>query len=395
LIVLGATLGVAWIKLDGFSNHLWRGGLAGCSLLALAVIVLVGNRNDSAVARALACAPVVYLGRISYGVYLWHWPIIVLANPGRVGFGGWPLDLLRVGLTLAVSALSFRYIEQPLRHGSLRLRAWVPAGLATGVLSLVVAWPGAATASPPAPISPHLATLVDQTGPVRMVVLGDSTGFDFVFALDRYRADLDLEMRPMADPNCAPGEFGGQVRYPDGQIVSLPPQCHRQLDFLRTQLREWNPDVVLFMYSGAATAARPVEGRWVRSCDPVYDRRWTTGLAERLDLALEARATAAVVNAPYARGERIPPGNDRFVVCQNRATEAAISMSTTGSGEGHRPGVAEVDLAGWVCPQGECRIDADSGELLRPDGIHFGGDSIDDAALWIYEQVLVGMTPGS
>lgn len=74
------------------------------------------NMTQTAVARALSVAPVVYVGKISYSLYLWHWPLLVFAD---YEFGhelqGWHRVLL-MAAAVAISALSYRYVEQPARR---------------------------------------------------------------------------------------------------------------------------------------------------------------------------------------------------------------------------------------------------------------------------------------
>lgn len=85
-----------------------------------AVVTLIGVAGvemapTSIAARALSVRPMTYLGRISYGTYLWHWPIIVLVGAGWVLT---PLEMAgvaAVGAT-AVSAVSFRLLETPIRR---------------------------------------------------------------------------------------------------------------------------------------------------------------------------------------------------------------------------------------------------------------------------------------
>ena len=64
-----------------------------------------------------------WIGRRSYGIYLWHWPIFVLTRPGLdVTFGGWQLLAVRLGATLVAAELSYRFVEMPVRNGSLVAR---------------------------------------------------------------------------------------------------------------------------------------------------------------------------------------------------------------------------------------------------------------------------------
>jgi peptidoglycan/LPS O-acetylase OafA/YrhL len=61
---------------------------------------------------------------ISYGVYLYRWPIDIVLNHSRVGLGGWPLFTVQASCTIAVAVASYRWLEQPIRHGALSARQW-------------------------------------------------------------------------------------------------------------------------------------------------------------------------------------------------------------------------------------------------------------------------------
>ena len=102
-----------------------RGGLPR-SAPRLAALVVADARlvEPGWFSRALAWRPLHFIGTISYGIYLWHWPVIVYLNGARTGLSAWPLDLLRIAVTLALSAASYYLVERPVRqarlHGSAR-----------------------------------------------------------------------------------------------------------------------------------------------------------------------------------------------------------------------------------------------------------------------------------
>lgn len=80
-----------------------------------ALIILCGG--ETRVARALSCRPVVFIGLISYSLYLWHWPVLVFA---RYGFGlvdlPWPVITACLFVMIALAVLSWKYIEAPFRN---------------------------------------------------------------------------------------------------------------------------------------------------------------------------------------------------------------------------------------------------------------------------------------
>ncbi len=108
------------------TNFMFEGGFLVCAALAGLVVAdarlkIRGRGSWHGGWRVAAAAPVI--GTISYGIYLWHWPVIVYLNGARTGLSAWPLDLLRVVVTLALSTASYYLVERPIRLA--RLHGWV------------------------------------------------------------------------------------------------------------------------------------------------------------------------------------------------------------------------------------------------------------------------------
>jgi peptidoglycan/LPS O-acetylase OafA/YrhL len=107
---------------------LYRWGLTGIALVVGILIAGVALQVDGPVGRLLSLAPLVGLGRISYGVYLWHWPIFRYLHEAELGLGWWQTQVVRIAVTLVVSCVSFFVLERPL----LRLRhRFDPPGINT------------------------------------------------------------------------------------------------------------------------------------------------------------------------------------------------------------------------------------------------------------------------
>jgi len=89
-----------------------------------AFIIVAGRDGASFVAAALSFRPIVFIGTISYSLYLWHWPLIVFqAASGLLVHGLSPKSSKLVVLAIAfiVSTLSWRFVERPFRDGRSRL----------------------------------------------------------------------------------------------------------------------------------------------------------------------------------------------------------------------------------------------------------------------------------
>lgn len=107
------------VFVDDYSPLLYRGGLVLASILtATAIAVIVHPR--SMFGRALGLTPFVWIGKRSYGMYLWHYPILLLMNPRNSTADPNPLYLLlQLGIIMGVSALSYHFVENPIRKGKL------------------------------------------------------------------------------------------------------------------------------------------------------------------------------------------------------------------------------------------------------------------------------------
>ncbi len=175
-LMLSGAAGLVW----GYASLGGPGGATasyahgGALIVAASTAALIAavSLSSSAGTRILAAAPVAYLGRLSYGIYLWHWPLWVWTR-GRgwwdlTGFGG----LVHAGMltvaTVVLAALSYRFVELPIRYGRLA-RFLVPRRtavvLATTILVLFVV--NRTT------VVPHAGAAIGRTTKT-IVLVGDS-----------------------------------------------------------------------------------------------------------------------------------------------------------------------------------------------------------------------------
>ncbi|MBA3604489.1 MAG: acyltransferase, partial [Acidimicrobiia bacterium] len=115
LAIVGAA--VTW---PAGSGPAYAGWLPVFALASVAVIV--GVQLDGPVRRLLARPPLVALGAISYGIYLYHWPVYALLDEARTGLDRVPLFALRVAVTLVVAATSYALVERPVRESRWTIR---------------------------------------------------------------------------------------------------------------------------------------------------------------------------------------------------------------------------------------------------------------------------------
>ena len=127
VVALGA-LAVAVVTFPDGSGPAYHGALP---LVAVASAVLItGLQRPGALRTALSWRPLAWLGRISYGVYLYHWPVYVVLDEQRTGLDRWPLLAVRLAATVAIAQVSFVVVERPIRSAT----SWRPSRV--GLLAL-------------------------------------------------------------------------------------------------------------------------------------------------------------------------------------------------------------------------------------------------------------------
>ena len=119
LAALGITI---WLfaTLQDYDPVVYQGGDLAASF-CFAVLIAAVAHQKTVIGKAFGVAPLRWVGERSYGMYLWHWPIIVLTHPGG-WWTGWKIVFSQAVLTVAAAALSYRFVEQPIRTGRLQKR---------------------------------------------------------------------------------------------------------------------------------------------------------------------------------------------------------------------------------------------------------------------------------
>jgi peptidoglycan/LPS O-acetylase OafA/YrhL len=163
-------LGLTWMFLNvsEFSNNLYRGGFMACALLSALVIAVTVHPAADLGRYVLGLKPIRWVGERSYGIYLWHWPVFMVTRPTLdISMTGTPNLILRLAVTVALAELSFRYVEQPIRHGALgrwfkqlrastgseRMAMWARTAVVSGslLLGIVLLTVGLASGKPAPP----------------------------------------------------------------------------------------------------------------------------------------------------------------------------------------------------------------------------------------------------
>jgi peptidoglycan/LPS O-acetylase OafA/YrhL len=380
-------LAVAWTRLDGQSPTLYRGGFVVCGLGAVAVIAAVVHPVRGPIAAVLSFRPLCALGLVSYGVYLYHWPLDVFLDEQRVGLGGWPLFAVRTIAALAAAAISYRWIEQPVRRGALsgvRLRVLVPAMATALVVALVAATNGVAPTSP----SPSLIASTIAVSPAkavaravrvapphseRVMIVGNSVAY----FLGQAFAQLDPKHLAVFDagiPGCSfpPQVDVGTITLSNGARFTGS-RCHPAWE--SDVVKGFHPSVVFWVVTNPAGAGGTYLGHEVGPCSQQWDDLYAEALTHEVGVLGAGGAKVVITTSAYTRF-LFMRSSDHAIACDNRVRRRVAAAT----------GAQLVDLFEFICPDGQCR-DKQNGVSLRADGLHYEGAGGEIVARWLLSQV--------
>jgi peptidoglycan/LPS O-acetylase OafA/YrhL len=404
------TTGWLWATADGTDPWLYRGGLVAAALAVAAVIAHAVVSPSSPTARVLGVAPLVWLGRISYGVYLWHWPLFQWLNAERTGLSGAPLFAVRCAVTLALSAASFFLVESPLRHARWLRRPRLTPAVATGAMAAAAAVAVLATVPPAVPPPPAidlgqaLATPraadpsasglsasgrkappapVDRPGrkagrKPRITFFGDSVSWSLGTYLPD-QAELDIGVRGV--PGC------GIARLPDIRYIGLPhtnyPGCDTWDRRWRRNVKADDPDVAVILLDRWELMDRRINGRYQHIGDPDFDAYLRKELDLAFDIVTARKAHPVVLTAPYTRRAERPDGG-LWPEDQPERVDAWNVMLRDAARRHH---ATVIDLNRRVCPDGKFTWRV-GGTRVRSDGLHFTPEGVRRViAPWLLPQL--------
>ncbi len=321
---------------------------------------------------------------MSYGLYLWHWPIFVVITPERTGLGAAAVSALRLSVTAIVALASYRYLEQPIRrHGITfgRPAVVVPAAVLGAVVSLVIGTRGARDPEPvairalPAGVVPARATTI--------LVLGDSVAFALGDGMQAVQATVPPGSPPFRPFVVARGVNDCSILHDQLPTRSLNGRAHEGGDCDARWVAdadEVRPAATLVVLGGGFYAPVEIDGAWQKPCAAGWRAAYRDELTRNLRALGEhgGRVFLAIVPYPAGKWEETTP--HAIVDCFDDVLREAAAGAA---------GVTLLDLRGKLCPGGVCAL-LSQGAPIRPDGLHFGGPGEAEIARW----VLGEMRPG-
>ncbi len=406
---------VLWTLTTSTSSFPYNGGFFLIGLCVAGVIVSAVAAPKSIVPRVLSVTAVRYVGRISYGLYIWHWPIFLWLDHSRTGLYGYELFALRVLVTFAVSVASFHLIERPIRMGTFvsQWRAWLaaPAAVVTVLVAIMAATTGATAvaSTTPADVGPggNVATTTTTTvagggavptttptsaagQPVRVLLFGDSVALTLGVGLgqatvqDKYGyvlADHGIlgcgvvdgpEVSLMGARDMTPSACDGSPLTPTETEVQKPWQVQ-----WTDAIAQDKPNVVVLLAGRWEVVDRQYQGSWTNILNPAFAEYVKTQLDQASRIVTSSGARMVFLTAPCTNEGEQPDGapwpedsSSRLNAYNKLVREVAAEQPQTDS---------VVDLNKAACPSGKYTDTVNGIVIRKNDGVHFttaGGASL-------------------
>jgi peptidoglycan/LPS O-acetylase OafA/YrhL len=397
LALAGVSGGAAmWATTTGTSPLLYEGGFLLMAVCAAAVVACVVCLPAGLLARALSALPLRALGRISYGVYLWHYPLFLWVDGQRTGLQGAALFAVRCALTLTVATASFLLLERPIRRGRmLRGRhAWLsaPAGIALSALVVVAA-------TLPASMAPVSAAPAARGSTVRVLTIGDSTALTLGVALSEDAGHYGIKDRDVAILGCGVTE-GTEVRV-TGRVLPvaracnsspLPPDTPRletvptpygvsattpEGERWTTWYRGWvardRPEVVVILAGRWEVVTRTFRGHWTNILHPGFAAYVQRELLRTVELVTARGAKAVLMTSPCFDAGEQPDGQPWPTDAPARLAAYNRIVKEVAARAG--PSATVFGLDALVCPGGVFHRVLDGVVVRSPDGVHFSASA--------------------
>jgi peptidoglycan/LPS O-acetylase OafA/YrhL len=359
----------------------YRGGFLLAALATSAVLFSVVCWQGSVLARCLSFSPLRYVGRISYGLYLWHFPLFLLLDHARTGLTGYALFGVRSAATLVIATASFYLIERPIRQRSFLRgwRAWLVTPVATGavVVALLAATTSPSIGAVAVPPSNHPPDL--YRGPaVKVLLVGDSTALTLGIGLSEHQDSYDVQLLNGGIVGCGV-TFGSEFQLqgidaPMDRHCTSPGAVDAWPQVWARDIKGDSPNVVMILVGRWEVANRTYQGHWTNIENPAYATYVRDQLEFAARLAGSGGARVVLMTAPcYDSGEQ-PNGDpwpedsrDRLSIYNRIVRQVATAV----------PNTSLLNFNAMACPGGHYEEYMDGSQVRQSDGVHFtfdGGD---------------------
>jgi len=371
--------------MNGTSGFAYRGGFLLSALSAAAIILGAVCVTGGPIARVLSLPPMVWIGTVSYGAYLWHFPVLIELDSARTGTRGPGLLALRVATTFALAAASYYLIERPVMEGTFwrSLKAATPAALAlAGTVAVVVAattTTAATAASPdhrqvttrstlPAPVHAQLESVGAFAGrPIRFALIGDSLAITLSVGLAE--GSVPRYGIQVFDQGVFGCDYDTSTAISEGSPVVPYNSCLQWRQLYAQDIAQTHPDVVGLLTGRWTITDRVVDGVTVHVGEPAWDAHVVAEYSDIVGFLASQGVKVVLFTLPYFDPPQEAPDGSVFPENQpDRVT--AFNRDLARVAALHRGRVTLVNLNSILCPEGRFQTVVDGVVARWPDGVH-------------------------
>jgi peptidoglycan/LPS O-acetylase OafA/YrhL len=370
---------------SGERGFLYDGGFLLVASATASVILLVVVRPRAGLSRVLSLGALTYIGRISYGLYLYHYPMFLMIDGAHTGLSGAPLLVVRLAATGAAAVVSYHLIEMPIRNRRV-LPGWKLVVALVVALAVVVTAVVVTTVPPPAQavraapkkvgvfaVPATLPPGVTPGHPVRILLLGDSLAYTLGGGLGvqagAWGASLDNQgiVGCDLDPD--------SIVNIEGSITQAAQGCVGWQKTWQDEIDRLDPDVVAVLLGRWEVSDRIIDGRWTRIGEPAWDDRYAGELGQAIRILSSRGAHVVVFTLPYITQTTEAPDGTPWDINQPVRTDQynAVVRRTVA----RYPKVASViDLNRLLDPKGTYAATVDGVPVRDDDDEHislYGG----------------------
>ena len=332
-------------------------------------------------------------GTVSYGAYLWHFPVFIELDSARTGLSGMGLLAARFATTFVLAGLSYYLVERPVMEGTFwrSLKALAPAVVLMTVTVVVVVATTVAPATAAVDLQTRQAISQAQrqalesadaftTDPVRFLLVGDSLAVTLGVGLNVDSRKLSgVQVIDKGVLGCDFDDLHGFVSGEPDDAVSA---CTHWQTLWAKYVEEYRPEVVGVLMGRWDVTDHVLDGRIVSIGQPAWDQHLEAELNQAVRILSARGAKVVLFTMPYVDPAEAPNGSvypENEPVRTDEWNQILENVAAL-----HPRIVTVVDLNKLLDPDGHFQAVVDGQTVRWADGIHIskvGGE-------WLQPQIL-------